>query len=148
MKDAKGDSFCLGPGRSEGCAAWRLEPFNSLRLCVPAAVEITAPPAATVAELEHRMDNRNPNFKSVKEAVKKMISRGGGTFLYKVPCATARLREEAAQAVRNAQGQDWPQVVTAVVVGVALKVTVTGIFTHVLRTYYIDHPFEGVRICV
>ena len=92
---------------------------------------------------------RNPNFKSVKEAVKKMISRGGGTFLYKVPCATARLREEAAQAVRNAQGQDWPQVVTAVVVGVALKVSVTGTFARFFIAYAHGTTYHNMYlICI
>lgn len=40
LKDSKGIVYRLGPGKSEGVAAWRLEPFNDLRLCVPAAVEV------------------------------------------------------------------------------------------------------------
>ena len=125
-KDSKGDVYHLGLGKSDGVAAWRLEPFNDLRLCVPAAVEVRHPPAVSVAEVEERTDNRNPNFKSVKEAVKKLMSRGGGTFQLRVPCATVRLREEAAAVVKNVPGQtDWPECVAGVVAGVSLRVSIS-----------------------
>ena len=125
VKDAKGSTYRLGPGKSEGVAAWRLEPFNDLRLCVPAAVEVQPPPAVSVTEVSERTDNRNPIFKSVKDAVKKLISRGGGTFLYRVPIATVRLREEAAAVVTSAPGErDWPECVSGAVVGVTLRVAI------------------------
>lgn len=125
LKDSKGIVYRLGPGKSEGVAAWRLEPFNDLRLCVPAAVEVQSPPAISVTEISERTDNRNPIFKSVKDAVKKLISRGGGTFLYHVPIATVRLREEADAVVTGAPGEvDWPECVSGAVVGVALKVAI------------------------
>ena len=125
VRDSKGTLYRLGSGKSDAVAAWRLEPFNDLRLCVPAALELQQPPAVSVVEISERTDNRNPVFKSVKDAVKKLISRGGGTFLYRVPIATVRLREEAAAVVTSAPGQmDWPECVSGVAIGVALKVAV------------------------
>lgn len=125
MRDSKGTLYRLGSGKSDAVAAWRLEPFNDLRLCVPAALELQQPPAVSVLEISERTDNRNPVFKSVKDAVKKLISRGGGTFLYTAPIATVRLREEAAAVVTSAPGQmDWPECVSGVVIGVTLKVAV------------------------
>ena len=130
VKDSKGEPYCLNTARDTvtALAAWRLEPLNSLRLCVPAAVEVSPPGPVVVLEMSEKSAKGEKGFafKNVREALRRLCSRGGGTFCYRVPTAFVRLREEATREVLTTADQpSWPHCVTGVLVGAMLRVVVS-----------------------
>ncbi|CAE7545168.1 unnamed protein product [Symbiodinium microadriaticum] len=131
VKDSKGESYWLNSARNDVVtAAWRLEPLNNLRLCVPAAVEVRPPGPVQVLEINEKSvkgpGEKGLAFKNVREAVRRLSSRGGGTFCYRVPTAVVQLREEATREVLTTPDQPtWPHCVTSVLVGAMLRVVVS-----------------------
>ena len=130
VKDAKGESYWLNSARDTvtAVAAWRLEPLNSLRLCVPAAVEVSPPGPVAVLEISEKSAKSEKGFafKNVREALRRLCSRGGGTFCYRVPAAFVRLREEATREVLTTPDQpSWPHCVTGALVGAMLRIVVS-----------------------
>jgi len=95
-------------------------------------VEVRPPGPVQVLEINEKSalkgtaGEKGLAFKNVREAVRRLSSRGGGTFCYRVPTAVVQLREEASREVLTTPDQpSWPHCVTGVLVGAMLRVVVS-----------------------
>mmetsp|Transcript_73686 Transcript_73686/g.216221 ORF Transcript_73686/g.216221 Transcript_73686/m.216221 type:complete len:1492 (+) Transcript_73686:143-4618(+) len=130
LRDERGNVVELGPLTVAAMAGdhttgnltgtWRLAPLGGLRLCVPGAVELGPAPRAAV------LDAHGGTFSSIREALSRLIGRGGGSFTYRVPTADLRLREDVSYECSHVPVPgDFPLCVVGMVLGAVLKISVT-----------------------